>query len=69
MRHSTGCDPLPALEYLDKPNLLIMSHAHNDHLGGVPIFHARFPAARMIALRHKEIAHVMHTDCKISAKE
>lgn len=59
-----GCDPLPALEYLDKPNLLVVSHAHNDHLGGVPIFHARFPAARMICTPGtREIAHVMLTDC------
>ena len=58
-----GCDPLPALEYLDKPNLLVVSHGHNDHLGGVPIFHARFPAARMICTPGtREIAHVMLTD-------
>ncbi len=59
-----GYDPLPALEYLDKPNLLIVSHAHNDHLGGVPIFHTRFPAARMICTPGtREIAYVMLTDC------
>jgi len=59
-----GCDPLPALEYLDKPNLLVVSHSHNDHLGGVPVFHSRFPAARMICTPGtREIAHVMLTDC------
>lgn len=59
-----GCNPLPALEYLDKPNLMVVSHAHNDHLGGLPIFHTRFPAARMICTPGtREIAHVMLTDC------
>lgn len=59
-----GCNPLPALEYLDKTNLLLISHAHNDHLGSVPIFHTRFPAARMICTPGtREIAHVMLTDC------
>lgn len=59
-----GCNPLPALEYLDRPSLLLVSHGHNDHLGGVPIFHSRFPATRMICTPGtREIAHVMLTDC------
>ncbi len=55
--------PLPALEYLENPNLLLISHAHQDHLGGVPVFHQRYPACRMICTTGtREIAHVMLTD-------
>lgn len=59
-----GCDPLPALEYLNNPNLLLLSHGHNDHIGAVPIFHTQFPAARMVCTPGtREIAHIMLTDC------
>lgn len=59
-----GYDPLPALEYLENPNLLLVSHAHQDHLGAVPVFHARYPGVRMICTPGtREIAHVMLQDC------
>ncbi len=59
-----GYDPLPALEYLDNPDLLLISHAHQDHLGAVPVFHSRWPGVRMICTPGtREIAHVMLTDC------
>lgn len=59
-----GDDPLPALEYLNNPNLLLLSHGHNDHIGAVPIFHTQFPAARMVCTPGtREIAHIMLTDC------
>lgn len=59
-----GYDPLPALEYLENPNLLLISHAHQDHLGAVPVFHARYPGVRMICTPGtREIAHVMLQDC------
>lgn len=44
-----GCDPLPALSYLHHPDLMIVSHAHQDHIGGVPVFHSRWPDVRMIS--------------------
>ena len=59
-----GYDPLPALEYLNNPNLLLLTHGHNDHIGAVPIFHTQFPAARMVCTPGtREIAHIMLTDC------
>jgi len=59
-----GYDPLPALEYLENPDLLLISHAHQDHLGAVPVFHSRFPGVRIIATNGtREIAHVMLQDC------
>ncbi|MFB2937625.1 MBL fold metallo-hydrolase [Aerosakkonemataceae cyanobacterium BLCC-F154] len=59
-----GYDPLPALDRLQNPNLLLITHAHQDHLGAVPVFHARFPAVRMICTPGtREIAHVMLQDC------
>ena len=59
-----GSDPLPALEYLSNPDLLLISHAHQDHIGGVPVFHSRWPSVRMICTHGtREIAHVMLTDC------
>ncbi|MDP8964734.1 MAG: MBL fold metallo-hydrolase [Cyanobacteriota bacterium] len=59
-----GYDPLPALDYLENPNLLLVSHAHQDHLGAVPVFHARYPGVRMICTPGtREIAHVMLQDC------
>ncbi|MGA9380941.1 MAG: MBL fold metallo-hydrolase, partial [Phormidium sp.] len=59
-----GYDPLPALDHLQNPNLLLITHAHQDHLGAVPVFHARFPGVRMICTPGtREIAHVMLQDC------
>jgi len=59
-----GYDPLPALDYLENPNLLLITHAHQDHIGAVPVFHARFPGVRMICTPGtREIAHVMLQDC------
>jgi Cft2 family RNA processing exonuclease len=59
-----GSDPLPALEYLSNPDLLLISHAHQDHIGGVPVFHKQWPGVRMICTHGtREIAHVMLTDC------
>ncbi len=59
-----GSDPLPALEYLKNPDLLLITHAHQDHIGAVPVFHARYPGVRMICTPGtREIAHVMLTDC------
>ncbi|NET66076.1 MAG: MBL fold metallo-hydrolase [Moorea sp. SIO1G6] len=58
-----GYDPLPALDYLHNPNLLLISHSHQDHLGAVPVFHSRYPGARMISTHGtREIAHVMLRD-------
>lgn len=59
-----GYDPLPALDHLQNPNLLLITHAHQDHIGAVPVFHARFPGVRMICTPGtREIAHVMLQDC------
>ena len=59
-----GYDPLPALEYLNNPDLLIVSHAHLDHLGAVPVFHNRYPGVRIICTQGtREIAHIMLRDC------
>ncbi|OCR01465.1 exonuclease [Oscillatoriales cyanobacterium USR001] len=59
-----GYDPLPALEYLNNPDLLIVSHAHLDHLGAVPVFHNRYPGVRIICTHGtREIAHIMLRDC------
>ncbi|MFB2834430.1 MBL fold metallo-hydrolase [Floridanema evergladense] len=59
-----GYDPLPALDYLQNPNLLLITHAHQDHIGAVPVFHARFPGVKMICTPGtREIAHVMLQDC------
>ena len=59
-----GYDPLPALDYLKNPDLLLITHAHQDHLGAVPVFHNRFSATRMICTPGtREIAHVMLQDC------
>lgn len=59
-----GYDPLPQIESLDNPNLLLVSHSHQDHLGAVPVFHSRFPQARMICTPGtRELAYVMLRDC------
>lgn len=58
-----GYEPLPALEHLSRPNLLLISHSHQDHIGAVPVFHNRWPEARMICTPGtREIAQVMLQD-------
>jgi Cft2 family RNA processing exonuclease len=58
-----GSDPLPAFELLDRPNLILITHAHLDHIGALPIFHRDFPDVPMICTHGtREIAHVMLTD-------
>jgi len=58
-----GYDPLPALEHLSRPNLLLITHAHQDHIGAVPVFHNRWPGVRMICTQGtREIAQVMLQD-------
>lgn len=59
-----GDNPLPALEHLHNPDLLLISHAHQDHIGAVPVFHNRWSGVRMICtLGTREIAHIMLQDC------
>jgi Cft2 family RNA processing exonuclease len=58
-----GSDPLPAFELLERPNLMLVTHAHLDHIGALPIFHRDFPDVPMICTHGtREIAHVMLTD-------
>lgn len=58
-----GSDPLPAFELLERPDLLLITHAHLDHIGALPIFHRDFPGVPMICTHGtREIAHVMLTD-------
>ncbi len=59
-----GSNPLPAFEHLHNPNLILITHAHQDHIGALPVFHKRFPLTPMICTSGtREIAHVMLTDC------
>jgi Cft2 family RNA processing exonuclease len=58
-----GSDPLPAFELLERPNLMLVTHAHLDHIGALPIFHRDFPDVPMICTHGtRAIAHVMLTD-------
>jgi len=66
-----GYDPLPALDYLENPDLLLVSHAHQDHIGAVPVFQAKWPATPIICTEGtREIARVMLRDClKVQQRE
>jgi Cft2 family RNA processing exonuclease len=58
-----GSDPLPAFELLERPDLMLITHAHLDHIGALPIFHRDFPDVPTISTHGtREIAHVMLTD-------
>ena len=60
---SQGHNPLPALEYLKHSDLLLLSHAHLNHIGAVPVFHSRWPKTRMVCTPGtREIAHVTLLD-------
>jgi len=59
-----GSNPLPAFEHLENPNLILITHAHQDHIGALPVLHRLFPATPMLCTPGtREIAHVMLTDC------
>jgi Cft2 family RNA processing exonuclease len=59
-----GSNPLPALEHLENPNLILITHAHQDHIGALPVLHSMFPTAPMVCTPGtREIARVMLSDC------
>jgi Cft2 family RNA processing exonuclease len=58
-----GSDPLPSFEYLENPDLLLITHAHQDYIGGLPVFHRLFPATPMFCSAGTyEIAQIMLQD-------
>ena len=60
---TTGHSPLPALEYLLHPELLLLTHAHAAHIGAVPVFHSRWDSVRMFCTPGtRELAHVILLD-------
>ncbi|RCJ39618.1 exonuclease [Nostoc minutum NIES-26] len=59
-----GSNPLPAFEHLNNPNLILIGHAHQDHIGALPVLHRMFPATPMICTPGtRTIAQVMLSDC------
>jgi uncharacterized protein len=65
-----GDNPLPAFELLKNPNLILITHAHSDHIGALPVLHRMFKATPMICtLGTRHIARVMLEDClKVNLK-
>jgi len=58
-----GHDPLPMLNAIEHPDLMLISHAHQDHIGALPVFHARFSGTPIVCTRAtREIAQVMLVD-------
>ncbi|MBD2472287.1 MBL fold metallo-hydrolase [Nostoc sp. FACHB-145] len=55
--------PLPAFGKLSNPNLILISHAHQDHIGALPVLHSMFPSTPMICTPGtREMAGVMWRD-------
>ena len=56
-------EPLPALEFLDNPHLLLLSHAHQDNIGALPFFYSKYPGTRAISTAGtREIGRVILKD-------
>ncbi|MBR8831002.1 MAG: Ribonuclease J [Chroococcopsis gigantea SAG 12.99] len=58
-----GANPLPDLGHLENPDLILITHAHQDHIGALPVLHSMFQATPMITTpATREIADVMLRD-------